>query len=105
MALITISGYPCAGKSHRATQIKDHLEQRLADPTYTGPSLTVTVLSDDTLNVPRSAYDGESSSPLFASSVANKATNYDDVAPLERIKTADRKSQHAGRCSPLSSDT
>ena len=60
MALITISGYPCAGKSHRATQIKDHLEQRLADPAYTGPSLTVTVLSDDTLNVPRSAYDGES---------------------------------------------
>ncbi|KAH0832313.1 chromatin associated protein KTI12 [Lanmaoa asiatica] len=57
MALITISGYPCAGKSHRATQIKDHLEQRLADPFYTGPSLTVIVLSDDTLNIPRSAYD------------------------------------------------
>ncbi|KAF8553683.1 chromatin associated protein KTI12 [Imleria badia] len=57
MALITISGYPCAGKSRRATQLKDHLEQRLADPAYTGPSLTVTLLSDDTLNIPRSAYD------------------------------------------------
>ncbi|KAG8214859.1 chromatin associated protein KTI12 [Butyriboletus roseoflavus] len=60
MALITISGYPCAGKSHRATQIKDHLEQRLADPFYTGPSLTVTVLSDGhaqhpTLSVRRSS--------------------------------------------------
>lgn len=59
MALITISGYPCAGKSHRATQIKDHLEERLRDPSYTGPSLTVTLLSDDILNIPRSAYDGE----------------------------------------------
>ncbi|KAI9464357.1 chromatin associated protein KTI12 [Boletus coccyginus] len=57
MALVTISGYPCAGKSHRATQIKDQLEQRLADPCYTGPSLVVTVLSDDTLNIPRSSYD------------------------------------------------
>ncbi|KAF8432725.1 chromatin associated protein KTI12 [Boletus edulis BED1] len=57
MSLITISGYPCAGKSHRATQIKYSLEQRLADPAYPGPSLTVTVLSDDTLNIPRSAYD------------------------------------------------
>ncbi|KAG9315484.1 chromatin associated protein KTI12 [Chiua virens] len=57
MALITISGYPCAGKTRRATQIKDHLERRLADPSYTGPSLTVTVISDDALNIPRSAYD------------------------------------------------
>jgi len=57
MALVTISGYPCAGKSHRATQIKEHLEHRLADPSYTGPSLTVTILSDDTLNIPRSSYD------------------------------------------------
>ena len=59
MALITISGYPCVGKSRRATQLKDHLEQRLSDPLYTGPSLSVTLLSDDTLNIPRAAYDGE----------------------------------------------
>lgn len=60
MALVTISGYPCAGKSRRATQIKDHLERRLADPMYTGPSLNVTLFSDDTLHLPRSSYDGES---------------------------------------------
>ena len=58
MALITISGYPCAGKSRRATQIKDHLEKRLSDPSYTGPSLRVTVISDDTLHIARSAYNG-----------------------------------------------
>lgn len=60
MALITISGYPCSGKSRRATQIQNHLERRLMEPDYTGSSLTVTVVSDDTLNIPRSAYDGES---------------------------------------------
>ena len=86
MALITLSGYPCAGKSHRATQIKDHLEQRLADPSYAGPSLTVTVLSDDTLAIPRSAYDGES----FPHRI---------MTPSNAIQMADRKSQRAGRCS------
>lgn len=58
MALITISGYPCSGKSQRATQIKQHLESRLADPSYKGPTLSVVVLSDDNLNIDRSAYNG-----------------------------------------------
>ncbi|KIK81342.1 hypothetical protein PAXRUDRAFT_15281 [Paxillus rubicundulus Ve08.2h10] len=64
MALITISGYPCSGKSRRAAQIKGHIEKRLADPDYTGPSLSVTVLSDDTLNIGREAYnDSRSEKP------------------------------------------
>ena len=58
MALITISGYPCSGKSQRAVQIKQHLEARLADPSYNGPTLSVVVLSDDNLNIDRSAYNG-----------------------------------------------
>ncbi|KAI0317190.1 chromatin associated protein KTI12 [Amylostereum chailletii] len=57
MALITVSGYPCSGKSTRANQLKVHLERRLQDPTYQGPRLKVVVLSDDTLHIPRSAYD------------------------------------------------
>lgn len=61
MSLVTISGYPCAGKSRRATQIKDHLEKRLADPSYSGPPLNVTVISDHTLNISRTAYDGRPS--------------------------------------------
>jgi tRNA uridine 5-carbamoylmethylation protein Kti12 len=60
MALITISGYPCSGKSRRAAQIKEHIERRIAGPDYTGPALSVTVLSDDTLNIGREAYNGES---------------------------------------------
>ncbi|KAF9235632.1 chromatin associated protein KTI12 [Melanogaster broomeanus] len=64
MALITITGYPCSGKSRRAAQLKEHLERRLADATYSGPSLSVTVLSDDTLNIDRAAYnDSRSEKP------------------------------------------
>ncbi|THH04705.1 hypothetical protein EW146_g10111 [Bondarzewia mesenterica] len=57
MALITISGYPCSGKTKRADQVKAGLEERLKDPSYEGPSLKVVVLSDDVLNVDRSSYD------------------------------------------------
>ncbi|KZP19812.1 chromatin associated protein KTI12 [Athelia psychrophila] len=57
MALITISGYPCAGKTRRAHQLKDQLEQRLADSAYEGPKLKVAIVSDDTLNLNRNAYD------------------------------------------------
>lgn len=60
MALITISGYPCSGKTKRAEQIKILLEQHLKDPSYKGPLCKVISLSDDTLNLKRASYDGES---------------------------------------------
>lgn len=62
MALITISGYPCSGKSRRADQLKLALETKLADPAYTGPALKVAILSDESVNVARSAYNGKSAS-------------------------------------------
>ncbi|TCD62026.1 hypothetical protein EIP91_007544 [Steccherinum ochraceum] len=64
MALVTISGYPCSGKSTRALQLKDHLERRFQDPSYPGQPLKVLILSDDILNVPRDAYsNGRSEKP------------------------------------------
>ncbi|KAK0463552.1 chromatin associated protein KTI12 [Desarmillaria tabescens] len=57
MALITISGYPCSGKSRRAHQIVTSIQEKLKDPNYTGPQLTVVLISDESLNIPRSAYD------------------------------------------------
>ncbi|EIM82814.1 chromatin associated protein KTI12 [Stereum hirsutum FP-91666 SS1] len=57
MALITISGYPCSGKTRRAEMIKVFLEDRLKDPSYAGPALKVVSISDDTLGLDRSAYD------------------------------------------------
>ncbi len=59
MALITISGFPCSGKTRRAEQIKKALESRLQDSNYAGPTLKVVVLSDDKLNISRDAYKGE----------------------------------------------
>jgi protein KTI12 len=56
MALITISGYPCSGKSTRAAQIRDSLEHCLNDSSYGGPLTKVVVLSD--VNLDRTVYDG-----------------------------------------------
>jgi len=64
MALITISGYPSSGKTRRASQIKSHLESRLADPSYEGPRFKVSLVSDDILNISRDAYnDSKSEKP------------------------------------------
>jgi len=58
MALITFSGYPSSGKTRRAIQLKDHLDRRLADPSYSSlGGQKVVVLSDDSLNIDRSSYN------------------------------------------------
>lgn len=58
MALVTISGYPCSGKTTRALKLKEGFEQRIGDPAYDGPVTRVTLLSDDTLGLSREAYNG-----------------------------------------------
>lgn len=58
MALVTISGYPCSGKSTRALKIKEAFEQRISDPKYEGPINKVILISDDTLGLSREAYNG-----------------------------------------------
>ena len=60
MALITISGYPCSGKTTRALQIKHLLVDFLKDPTYNGPLRSVELISDDHLNLNRAVYDRRS---------------------------------------------
>ncbi|TRM69629.1 chromatin associated protein KTI12 [Schizophyllum amplum] len=57
MAFITISGYPCSGKSTVAQKVKADLERRLQNTEYHGPSFRVIVASDESLSIPRSAYD------------------------------------------------
>jgi protein KTI12 len=52
MALITITGFPSSGKSTRANEIKLFLEEKLQG------LKNVLVISDDSLNIPRSAYNG-----------------------------------------------
>lgn len=58
MALITIVGFPCSGKSRRAKQLAEDFRKRLADPEYAGPKLQVVVVDDESSHVPRSSYDG-----------------------------------------------
>ena len=56
MALVTIVGFPCSGKSTRAKQIKEYLEKRIAEEAE-GPKLSVILVDDDNSHVPRSTYD------------------------------------------------
>lgn len=57
MALVTITGFPCSGKSTRAQQLKQYFEKRLKKPEYDGPALEVVVVDDESSHVPRSTYD------------------------------------------------
>lgn len=59
MALVTIVGYPCSGKSRIAEALVEDFRGRLADPSYTGPKLEVVHVSDENSHVPRSVYDSE----------------------------------------------
>ncbi len=59
MALITVSGYPCSGKSTRVDQIRQYFQAKLADQSYTGPAFNVVVVDDEACRVGREVYDGE----------------------------------------------
>ena len=59
MALVTIVGYPCSGKSKLAEELVKDFQARLSSPEYTGPKLDVVLVSDDTSHVSRSVYDSE----------------------------------------------
>ena len=58
MALITVSGFPCSGKSMRVNQLKAYLEYKISSALYDGPLRRVLVLSDDMLQIERAVYDG-----------------------------------------------
>jgi protein KTI12 len=59
MALITVSGYPCSGKTTRVHQIKDYFEQKLSAPDYDGPKFSVIVVDDEACNIGREVYDSQ----------------------------------------------
>ncbi|GAA6049298.1 hypothetical protein JCM3770_005928 [Rhodotorula araucariae] len=59
MAMVTLCGYPCAGKTQRAQQLAAYLEAKLADPS-TPPrhrARKVVLLNDESLGLAKSAYD------------------------------------------------
>lgn len=52
MALVTISGYPCSGKSRRALQLRHLLER---NPAVTMP---INIVNEESLGVDVGAFDG-----------------------------------------------
>lgn len=59
MALVTISGFPCSGKTTRAHELKADFEARIASPSYTGQKFEVVLVDDAGSHVTRAAYDCE----------------------------------------------
>lgn len=65
MAMVTMCGYPCSGKSTRAQQLAAFFDRKLADPstpTHLKPRRVV-VVNDEALSISKHAYDGQF--PLF----------------------------------------
>lgn len=60
MALITVTGFPLSGKSTRVAQIQKYIQSKLNDSEYSGSIQKVVIVSDDSLRIPRSVYDGAS---------------------------------------------
>ena len=59
MALVTIAGYPCSGKSRLAKLLADDFRIRLDAQEYDGPKYDVVIVNDESSHVPRSVYDGQ----------------------------------------------
>ncbi|TAQ84638.1 hypothetical protein B7494_g7040 [Chlorociboria aeruginascens] len=61
MPLITITGYPTSGKTHRASQLHAHFTSQISSLPASSPfsSLRVHLISDHTLAIPRSVYNLE----------------------------------------------
>lgn len=58
MALVTLTGFPASGKSKRAQQLISFLETRFQSPEHASSKYKVVLISDEGLNIPRSAYNG-----------------------------------------------
>jgi len=78
MALVTISGFPCSGKTTRAKQLKELLETR--------QSLPVLLLNDDTQNLSREVYDAAATEKPARASLFSAVTR--NLSP-ERIVICD----------------
>lgn len=60
MALVTITGYPCSGKTTRAKELAQFLKEKLALPS-TSPGLArlkIVIVNDESLGISKAAYDG-----------------------------------------------
>lgn len=63
MALVTVSGFPCSGKTTRARQLAAYFSKRAAEVAESSGTAKydVVLVDDEGCHVTRAAYDGESS--------------------------------------------
>jgi len=59
-----VTGFPCSGKTTRAEQLRNHIQNKIKDEEYSGPLKTVVVINDDALNILRSSYDDSKSEKI-----------------------------------------
>lgn len=60
--MVTVCGYPCAGKSTRAQQLATFLEAKLAHPSTPAhlKPRKVIIVNDESLSLSKRVYDGQS---------------------------------------------
>ncbi|WOO80367.1 Protein kti12 [Vanrija pseudolonga] len=74
MALVTISGFPCSGKTTRARELKADFEARIASPSYTGQKFDVVLVDDAGSHVTRAAYDSSAAEKPSRAALFTAAT-------------------------------
>lgn len=71
MAMITVCGYPCSGKTTRAHQLVSFLQHRLNDtatPARHRSASKVVLINDESLGIAKAAYDGQYALTLLETS-------------------------------------
>ncbi|EGU11621.1 hypothetical protein RTG_02406 [Rhodotorula toruloides ATCC 204091] len=93
MAMVTVCGYPCSGKTTRAQQLAAFLKCRLNDPATPArhrSASKVVLINDESLGVSKAAYDGQCTLALLHS-----LTQLIKVARRDRADTRAEKPARA----------
>jgi len=80
MALITVVGFPCSGKSSRTAELSEFLLRKISTEEYTGPIKRVEVISDHSLAISPSVYNGTSFPADLHRAISNSAIFSDSAS-------------------------
>ena len=104
MAMITVCGFPCSGKSTRAAQLAHFLDAKLADPACPPKhrARKVVVLNDESLGISKRSYDGPSLplSPFLLASPSSNRQLTSSLWPQSRRPRREARPRHPLQRSP-----
>src|SRR5260221_14270164 len=80
MALITVVGFPCAGKSSRTAELSEFLLGKVSTEEYTGPIKLVEDISDHSLAISPSVYNCTSFPADLHRAISNSAIFSDSAS-------------------------